>query len=373
MKGGIYQTKYGYQVRFGRKLTKHFKNLGSAERFLTGVRFKSDEGTFDIRDYQSDNPLGFENQVEKWLKLKATMKIKPRTLKNLEKEMARAVEYFGQKNVKAITSAEIEDFIYADHRTPAGEPIASKTRYNLAQTLSQFFRWVGRREKIRVPVFPAVSFELGWRNITDINTQQRIVNKVREIAPNIKIFLGIKWLAENPNVRPGEMVKIKEGDIFPDRGIVLVRKTKEDRKNAKYFTLEADDVEIVKTFPKTLPGIPFFRHELGASGVKAGQMFGPTMFAKWWKSACANLGINGVGLYAGTKHTTVTALGELLSPEEIKRGGTEHATNKAFERYMLPDIKDKLKVRSAIKRLQGSNQPLNNIVGDNKIVKLPKL
>jgi hypothetical protein len=42
MKGRIYPTKSGYQVRFGRKLTRHFKTLLQAERFLTGVRFKVD-------------------------------------------------------------------------------------------------------------------------------------------------------------------------------------------------------------------------------------------------------------------------------------------------------------------------------------------
>ena len=70
MKGQIYPTKYGYQVRFGRKLTKHFKNLGDAERFLNGIRFKMDEGTFDIRDYQRGNPMGFQNLAEKWLDMK---------------------------------------------------------------------------------------------------------------------------------------------------------------------------------------------------------------------------------------------------------------------------------------------------------------
>ena len=102
------------------------------------------------------------------------------------------------------------------------------------------------------------------------------------------------------------MVCIKEGDIFPHKGIILVRKTKEKRKNAKYFMLEPADVEILKAFPKTLPDIPFFRHIRSCSGVKAGTPFGKTMFAQWWRKACSRLGISNVGLYAGTKHTTVT-------------------------------------------------------------------
>ena len=41
-------------------------------------------------------------------------------------------------------------------------------------------------------------------------------------------------------------------------------------------------------------------------------------------------------------------------------GGTEHQTNAAFDRYMLPDIRDKLKVRSAIKQLRGEVVEIGN-------------
>jgi len=75
MKGNIYKTKYGYQVRFG-KITKRFKKheLVLAERFLTGLRYETDRGTFDIRDYRQDNPLGFENKVDEFLRSKRLIK-----------------------------------------------------------------------------------------------------------------------------------------------------------------------------------------------------------------------------------------------------------------------------------------------------------
>jgi hypothetical protein len=41
-----------------------------AGRFLDGVRFKTQEGTFDHRDYRADNPLGFANLVQQWLEVK---------------------------------------------------------------------------------------------------------------------------------------------------------------------------------------------------------------------------------------------------------------------------------------------------------------
>jgi hypothetical protein len=49
--------------------------------------------------------------------------------------------------------------------------------------------------------------------------------------------------------------------------------------------------------------------------------------------ACSNLGIEGVDLYGGTRHSSVRALRRYRTPEEIKEAAMS-ATNKAFERYM---------------------------------------
>lgn len=35
-----------------------------ARRFLDGIRFKTQEGSFDHRDYKADNPLGFTNLIQ---------------------------------------------------------------------------------------------------------------------------------------------------------------------------------------------------------------------------------------------------------------------------------------------------------------------
>ena len=83
-----------------------------------------------------------------------------------------------------------------------------------------------------------------------------------------------------------------------------------------------------------------------------GAQFGPKYFKKWWDKACKNLSVKGVDLYGGTKHSTATALGDFLTPEQIKRGGTGSATNKAFERYFQPRRTESTKVVSTIKNLQ---------------------
>ena len=41
MKGNIYPTKYGYQIRFGRDVCLHAKTIVQAERILTGLRYET--------------------------------------------------------------------------------------------------------------------------------------------------------------------------------------------------------------------------------------------------------------------------------------------------------------------------------------------
>ena len=346
-----------FLVRFGRAITKRFNNYHEAERFLIGLRFENDKGTFDVRDYRKDNPLGFENLALKWIEQKKRTKIKPKTIQSYKNFMNKAIAVWGQRNIKTIGTAEVEDFLFANHRTPKGERITDKTRHNMKSCLRQFFVWVDRREKtFEMPALPEIEFELGWRRIVSIEIQQAIIDEVKSISwgVNPRIWLGIKLLATYIKIRPGEMRSVRERDINLESGYIHISHPKEgSKKQGKYAHLDAEDIGLIKSYPKSLnPDLYFFRHMSGRSGVKAGEQFGPKYFKKWWDKACTNLGIEGVDLYGGTKHSTATALGQLLTPEEIKRGGTGSATNKAFERYFQPRRTESLKVTSAIRQLR---------------------
>jgi hypothetical protein len=64
------------------------------------------------------------------------------------------------------------------------------------------------------------------------------------------------------------------------------------------------------------------------------------------------LKIDGVAVYAGTKHSTVTALGKIMSPEQIKHNVTGH-TSDAFRGYFLPDHNEKISATRKIAEMQG--------------------
>ncbi len=185
-----------------------------------------------------------------------------------------------------------------------------------------------------MPEFPDIKYVLGWRNIISIDTQQEIIAEVKRISYSVnpKIWIGIKWLATYIAIRPNELRNLKERHININ-GCFIIPHPKE--KSPKIVAMLDEDIELYKSMPKGFPDMYFFRHnEKGRGAVNPGTQFGKDYFYKWWKQACRNLGIEGVDLYGGTRHSTTTALSEFFTVEQLRESGTMHATNKAFERYM---------------------------------------
>lgn len=336
-------------VRFGRRIFRRFTNYDEASRFLTGLRFKKDEGTFDPRDYQPSNPLGFENLAEKWLDMKKSQ-LKKRSWNNLNNYMGKAIAEWGQRNVKEIQYAEIEDFLFI---TLAG--LSPKSKSNAASTLRSFWTWLRKRRTLiptLIPEIPEVSFDLEYRKTISKEVQHDVLDELKSISWEInpRIWIAVKWLSTYIAVRPGEMIRVKEGEIDRQNGFVIIPHPKE--KKPKVIPLTENDLELVCSMPVGFAELPFFRHLETRSGVKAGRQFGPRYLWKWWKRACENLGIEDVDLYGGTRHSTAIYLGEFFTPEEIKQA-TFHTTNKAFERYfrVQPDA-----IRSLYTTAQGGQR-----------------
>lgn len=210
------------QVRF-RGICKRFSGYKDAMRFLTGLRYKFDEGTFDERDYMANKPLGFSNLAERWLEVK-NQNVKPNTYRNLKNEMRKAMEFWGQTHIREIGYAEIEDFLLAQN-------VSQKTRHNIRSCLHDFWTWLRKRKMLglqEMPEFPEVKFELRFRKTIEKEAQESILEEVREISQhNPKIWLGIKWLCTYISLRPGELIAIREEHIDLDSGYLIIPSPKE--------------------------------------------------------------------------------------------------------------------------------------------------
>ena len=322
----------GYFVRFGRDICKRFRNdYLAAAQFLNGLRFKTAEGTFDQRDYQKDFPLGFIKQAEKWLNVKKAS-VKPSSHRNLSNYMKKAMNIWGDTNIKVINYGMIEDFLY--NPTVVKN---DKTRANMKSCLHDFFNWVSKRERIPVPSFPDCKFDLGTRPITDWNTQTSIIDEVHKISNEInpKIWFGIELLSSYVELRPGDLLRITEADYNEKHSVITISNPTKSKNKFKSIRLNPEHAELfisLKNKYTGMPNMPFFRHTSGINRIQPNTPFGEKYFYKWWVKACDNLGIKNLDLYGGTRHTTTTELARLVGTDGARKA-TGHETNKAFDRY----------------------------------------
>ncbi len=295
------QRATSFRVYF-QKVTKRFSSYVAASNYLTGLRFKANEGTFDERDYRRSNPLGFKNQVMRYLNKK---KGKVRCYRNIDNHLTRAIKWFGNTNIKDIGYGQIEDFLQGQRKENGG-PLSGKTIHNIKATLHAFFEWVAKREKgVSMPDFPEVPYELGWRNTVSLAEQDEILDEVYRISHkmNRRIWLGIYLLSTYPKMRPVELIHVREKDIDLNLGCINITHNKE--RKPKIVALIEEDVELIKSFTRGLPDLYFFRHERGQL---AGQRFGKHLLYSYWVRAARNCGYEGVDLYGGTKHSTVKGM-----------------------------------------------------------------
>ena len=71
------------------------------------------------------------------------------------------------------------------------------------------------------------------------------------------------------------------------------------------------------------------------------------------------MGIEGVDLYGGTRHSTATALGEYFSEQEIMDAGSMHKSNKAAQRYIQAKKNDSINIYAKVREMQGKAKILD--------------
>ena len=304
-----------------------FDSYSRAYKRLIKLRSSVEDGSYDARDYCSRRkPLSFSNLAKEWLEVKRKT-MRPKGHQPIRNALEKAMAAWGDANIKDIHYAEIEDFL-------ATLQLAQKTKKNTLDALKQFWGWAADRYEIPpMKKWPKLGrVEMAFRKTISIADQEQIVSKIREQigAMRPRSWLAIKWLTTYISIRPGEMITITEGDIDRQRGLLIIPAPMAKEGRPKIVQLLEEDHELLVQFPEEHPSMPFFRHDVGRY---AGQQFGPQLLWKDWKQACESLGISGVDLYGGTKHSTAMGLRSVATYEEVRKM-TGHTTNKAFDRYL---------------------------------------
>jgi len=309
-----------FRVKYGREIHRRFDDYQTAIRFLTGIRFRDDEGTLDTKDYRADCPYAFDRLAYEYLKEKTHLK----SYRHTERFMESAIEFFGCTNVKAIKGPDFKRFL----KTLKYKP---KTKDNCMAVIKNFFRWYLVEEEIlqpyQLPRFPKIEYEMGWRKLVDWETQDKILEHLKE-TETLKTWLAVDMLRTYTTLRPGDIRKIRKCDIdFKNHVITIYHPTKLKDK-WKVVRILPEHMQIIEQLEKQYPSFPdvlFFRHTHG-------KPWGHSRMYDAWKRACNALGIDGVDLYGGTRHSTTTELAKSYG-ETAAKEATGHQTNKAFNRY----------------------------------------
>jgi len=352
-------TPTRYRAKFG-SICRHLASYKAAEMELVGLNYKRVEGDFDARDYQiKSKPLAFDRLAAEWLDIKAA-EVKLTSWRSLASGTRKAIDAWGQTNIKNIQFAQIQDFL-------KGYPGAPKSRSNAFHALKQFWSWA--HDRYEVPLlskWPKLGYvEMAFRETVDIHTQEAIINDIKAHEP-MRVWLCVKWLATYIAIRPGEMRSLTEGQVDRQRGLLIVPHPKE--KRAKLIPMIEEDLEIVRALPLAFdPSMPFFRHENG-------KPFGHSQLYRAWGRACVRLGVQGVPLYPGTKHSTAMGYRALYTPEQIM-SMTLHRTSPSFNRYFQTageDLRQLLEGRKTLANPDHALTTKNKASSGGQVVKFTK-
>jgi integrase len=259
---------------------------------------------------------------EKYLNILEHGDLRPATLRRYWAHYRRLEWYLGSRQVKHITYAVLED------TKVRISDLAPKTVYDMFGFLKTFLVWCVKREDIDlkvVPPFPKLSKYMGLRKIVDKETQANIIEKIKTLyvhAP--KAHLGAQILATYPKIRPGELMQVTEAHLDLTDGWITIPAPKEQREPKK-IKLTDKHITLLRANVSGNPDRKLLSFE-------DGRPFGRDYLYDAWTKACRELGIEGISLYAGTKHSTATALAKVYPYKMVKEAAG--VSSRAMERYI---------------------------------------
>lgn len=355
-----------YIVRMGRTHYRSFgRNLAAAEQHLNHVRCQRGRpdvyGNYDPRDWKRSNPNGLKNLASLYVEKKEATRpaLTTTRLADIKNAMARALEFWGDKNVKLIDEQDLAAFAahrHTDLRDP-DRALASKTVYDLCMTINEFLAWAARAIRCEPIKFQGLGYDFNETEPITMAQQQRIIEWVSTNCPEPLITFGVVTLCRNPNVRPGELIAVQWRHVDLLSGIIYVHKRKSRRKlkraalRPKKIFVTRDQLEWLKKLPCIDLNDYLFTYSVKRSGVTPGSRIHPKVLNIWFKRAGAALGIQ-THLYAGTKHTTTTALRQEFDRQAVMEHGTGHRSE-AFGHYDHSDgTREALEMREAYDKMR---------------------
>jgi integrase/recombinase XerD len=293
---------------------------------------------------EADKRAGIEPFVRKWLEtFERKVRIgdrQPRTL--VERQRWAANEgnsnwfaWWYNKSIFEIDEVTLEDWSL----WMAEQGLGGKTRWNVMSGFSSFLTWLSKhRRTFERPPIPWPEKDDPLPKVLSRDVQTRVIDAVPEAKRGIYLAMA------DCLIRPSEARVVRIRDWRGDE-LQIVRAAKDRRVGGVVRGLKRRGGD------KVLPVSPRLREWLETHVSPERRMADPDgpLFANpaaefngWWSEtalrrvwyfACTRAGVEKIGVYAGTKHSTATALKAAGSDDRVLATLMGHSDVRSVERY----------------------------------------
>jgi len=290
-----------------------------AESVLAQIRAEIQSGKSEwaaVAPYLPRATSTVDKVVDRWceeLRRRIEAKeIAPRTLKRVEsyKISEGHFSWLYSYSVYEITPGHLSDWnLWLMERD-----LHQNTRKHVVETMRTVFRWLqGRGELENVPRFPTVPKRKHFPNVIAPEDQERVLEAIPEAER------GIYIMAVEEVFRPGELRALNVADYdFKSHTVTVRRAMDGDTNAATRKGTKEEDVRVRQvtermaawldaqtTNEERLKGSrPLFVNPDGRTA--PGGRYNAQALRLGWQRAAESVGLGHVGMYEGTKHSTLT-------------------------------------------------------------------
>lgn len=307
-----------------------FTSYEAASRFLTVMRAKEDDHTFDLREYVKVEVKGlqFENYAATWL----SRREKEVERGHLSREYLRTtrvyvnrylIPFFGKRSLRDLQEGSIEDF-----RDQLPVHLKGKTVYNIMGILQKMLADAHRRRDInRMPALPTIPVPDPETKWIGKNDQERILAEIQD--PLRRAFF--LFLMET-GCRPGEARALKWDRVQLQIGKVVIAagmdqgiyKDHTKERDVRIIPLAPTLQQALLALPKGTPGSFVFTFK--------GKPFTYKLIWRTWRKAAQAAGVD-VCMYQGTRHSIASQAINCGIPLEVIGGMLGHKSRASTTRY----------------------------------------
>jgi site-specific recombinase XerD len=344
-----------------------FESYGHAEAVQQRIKALTDKGrTLAEAVSAYRQPKDRRNQIRElakqwidWIGNEADLE--PYTIRSYRGHVNNQFKWWGNRTIDQVDW----DLLYKWTKWMKNESgLASKTIRNVLATMRAFLRWHRMRDKAFViPQFPTVKRDKQKKPVTmTLPDQAAVLDAIPD--EDRGIFLAYAHLT----LRQGEgRACLVEHYDFKRRELWVGDAIKGDNSRAPRGDTKTGECgrypmseELAEWIERHVPTEARFRGEVPLfPNPRTGRIYSRKTIQDIWRKACKDAGVDHVPPYRATKHSTLSALARVLTPQRLQ-GLARHKKFETTRLYFGEDADPKAEAQAARAQLLATQNQVAN-------------